>query len=84
MYRYFLFCCEDYYPSGGMEDCVLKTNDLNEMARYIDENYSDDIHISLHYYDIVEDKIMYALRDEFYEDNCFERQKFVCWSKDRE
>lgn len=28
MYRYLVFAYDEYYPSGGMEDCMLKTNDL--------------------------------------------------------
>lgn len=30
LYRYFVFCISEYYPSGGMNDCELKTNDLEQ------------------------------------------------------
>jgi hypothetical protein len=27
-YRYYVFACDTYYPCGGMEDCIYRTNDL--------------------------------------------------------
>ena len=83
MYRYFLFYCCHYYPSGGMTDCQLKTNDFDELARYIDEHYGDEYDYRFHYYDAVEDKIMYAVMDELDENYC-RIYKFAYWSENRE
>lgn len=30
MYRYLVFAHDYYYPFGGIEDCVLMSNDYNE------------------------------------------------------
>ena len=81
MYRYLLFCCLDYYPDGGMGDCVLKTNNYDELVPFIIENYTNDKWCDIHYYDTVEDKAMYALMDEVYEGDCFNRREFDHWSE---
>lgn len=61
MYRYYLFFYYDYYPSGGMEDCVLKTNNFDDLEPFIYENYDEDWYCgTISYYDAVEDKTMYA------------------------
>lgn len=35
MYKYLLFAFDDYYPSGGMDDCIYKFNNLDELKGYI-------------------------------------------------
>ena len=80
--RYLLFCYPEYYPHGGMEDCELKTNNLDELAPYINKNYNDDLFYHFHYYDIVKDKIMYAVMETYDDENYFVRQRFVCWSEE--
>lgn len=83
MYRYFLFYCPHYYPSGGMEDCVLKTNNLDELVPFINENYNDDpYYATIHYYDAVEDKVWYAAMELYQNDDYFERQRFDYWSEE--
>ena len=62
MYRYFLFEYDDFYPAGGMEDCVLKTNDYDELSATVKEKY-DGEHWSFGtaaYYDAMEDKYYIA------------------------
>ena len=54
MYRYYLFLYYSYYPHGGMNDCVLKTNDFNDLKRFVLEDDSDCENIQ--YYDSVTDK----------------------------
>ena len=41
MYRYYLFQCDTYYPSGGMYDCKLKTNNLEDLIPFINKHYSE-------------------------------------------
>ena len=56
MYRYLLFYYPDYYPSGGMEDCVLKTNNFDDLIPFINEHYFEDWYCgTITYYDTVED-----------------------------
>ena len=42
MHRYYLFFYYDYYPRGGMRDCVLKTNNFDDLEKLIHEKYEDD------------------------------------------
>ncbi len=57
MYRYLLFFYYDFYPEGGMNDCVLKTNNFNDMEKYINENLSENWYLgTISYYDTAEDK----------------------------
>lgn len=61
MYRYLLFFYYDYYPSGGMNDCVLKTNNYDDMERVIKEEFQDELTFgNIAYYDTVEDKYFIA------------------------
>jgi hypothetical protein len=41
MYRYLVFAYDRYYPSGGMSDCELKSNDIDEVNEKADELKSD-------------------------------------------
>ena len=82
MYRYFLFHCDIYYPSGGMNDCVLKTNDYTELAPFINANYNDNLCDHIHYYDAWEDKTYNAVMEEYENENYFIRQRFCGWKED--
>lgn len=65
MYRYYLFFYSDYYPYGGMEDCVLKTNNYDDLVPYINEHYGDDWYLgTIAYYDAVEDKYFEAFMEQ--------------------
>ena len=77
--RYLLFCCPDYYPHGGMGDCKLKTDNLDDIVSYINENYNNDLFYDFHCYDIIEDKTMDAVMETYNEGNVV-KQKFICWS----
>ena len=49
MNRWLLFGFDQYYPSGGMDDCVLMSNDASEILerwKMLDYNHS-------HVYDCV-------------------------------
>ena len=64
MYRYLVFAYGQYYPRGGMEDCVLKTNDYKEIERKIQEikkdidNYIEDFD-EVNVYDTHTDEIIF-------------------------
>lgn len=65
MYRYLLFFYKDYYPLGGMEDCVLKTNNYDDLVPYINEHYGDDWYLgTIAYYDAFEDKYFEAIMEK--------------------
>ncbi len=83
MYRYFLFHCDIYYPSGGMRDCVLKTNNFDELVPFINEHYNDNLLDFIHYYDTVEDKCMRAIIEEYENENHFTRQRFCGWEEEK-
>lgn len=56
MYRYLLFTYPGYYPTGGMEDCILKSNSFDEIKQFIKENRVHVFHDNLYVYDIKENK----------------------------
>ena len=61
MYRYLLFFYYDYYPCGDMEDCVLKTNNYDDLIPFINKNYYEDWYRgTITYYDTIEDKYFEA------------------------
>ena len=37
-YRYLAFSYPSYYPGGGMSDCLLRTNDLEEARAKIEQD----------------------------------------------
>ena len=37
MEKYLLFAYRDYYPQGGMEDCILVTDSYEELNEYVPE-----------------------------------------------
>lgn len=79
MYRYLLFCYYDYYPCGGMSDCAFKTNNFDELALYIDNICNNDTFDNFHYYDIIEDKIVYADMEVYEDENGFSKYRFAEW-----
>lgn len=81
MYRYLLFYCPDYYPGGGMRDCDLKTNNIEELIPFINTNYDDDFMSHIHYYDTVEDKVYYAVMETYENEEYYTRQRFVKWEE---
>lgn len=83
MYRYLLFAYLDYYPIGGMGDCVYKTNSFEDMMSTVQEyiKFKDKLcWDDMSYYDFAEDKYYDAIF-EFYstEDDSYAR-RFSTWS----
>lgn len=37
--RYMVFRICQYYPAGGLGDCIFSSDDLEEAKKYLDENY---------------------------------------------
>lgn len=61
MYRYYLFVYNDFYPSGGMEDCVFKTNNFCELEQIVILDYECESYLrTIAYYDAVDDKYFVA------------------------
>ena len=82
MYRYFLFFYYDYYPHGGMEDCVLKTNNFDDLEKFIHENYEDDWYMgTIAYYDTLEDKYFVAYMETYENEDHFDRWRFAGWEE---
>ena len=83
MYRYFLFFYYDYYPYGGMEDCVLKTNNFDDLEQYIHDNYEDDYYQgTISYYDALEDTTMYADMENYDNEDYLTRWRFLRWTEE--
>lgn len=81
MYRYFLFFYNDFYPLGGMEDCVLKTNNFDDLEPFIHANYEGDYYQgTIAYYDALEDKTVYADID-YVEEDYFDKWHFLGWEE---
>ena len=82
MYRYLLFYYNDYYPSGGMDDCVLKTNNFDDLEQFIHKEYEDDyFQGTIHYYDAVKDRIVFAKMEKYKTEDYFIRWKFTGWKE---
>ena len=82
MYRYYLFFYFDYYPHGGMEDCVLKTNNLDDIEKFIHDNYEDDWFLgTIAYYDAMEDKYFVAYMEMYENEDHFDRWRFSEWEE---
>jgi hypothetical protein len=81
MYRYLLFHYPYYYPGGGMRDCELKTNNLDELVPFINQHYDDTLLDYIHYYDTVKDKLYDAVMETYENENYFTRQRFVRWEE---
>lgn len=55
MNRYYVFIYSSFYPTGGMNDCILRTNDLQEaVRRAVHERDENFYHVSV--WDVVEEK----------------------------
>lgn len=82
MYRYLLFYYDDYYPLGGMEDCVLKTNNHDDLEPFIHENYECNYFMgTISYYDALEDKTWRADMERYEDKDCFDRWRFLGWEE---
>lgn len=82
MYRYLLFFYNTYYPYGGMEDCVLKTNNYDDLEKFIHENYESDWYQgNITYYDVMEDKYVHADMDYYEDKDGFDKWKFIGWEE---
>ena len=80
MYRYLLFFYNDYYPRGGMEDCVLKTNNYDDLIPFINKNYYEEWYRgTITYYDTVEDKYFEACMEPCRDDVAYGPYKFDSW-----
>lgn len=53
MGKYLLFAYADYYPCGGMEDCVLVANSIEELNLFIPQYIKEHgwCTDNMHYYD---------------------------------
>lgn len=77
MEKYLLFAYRDYYPRGGMEDCILVADSFEELNLYIpkyirDNEYDFD---NMHYYDCQTSKTYAAEFDE----DIFPKKHFIKW-----
>lgn len=63
MYRYLLFTYSNFYPTGGIEDCIFKSNSLDEIKKFIKENRVHVYHDNIYAFDINNDKTI-DLREE--------------------
>ena len=82
MYRYFLFYCPYYYPDGGMEDCILKTNNLDDIEPFLRTTYKDDHYLcTISYYDALEDKTFYACLEEYENEDHMTRWRILGWEE---
>lgn len=77
MEKYLLFAYLSYYPSGGMDDCILVANSIEELnsyaLKYIEENNRDFDY--MHYYDCQTGK---TYEVEF-DDEVNDRKRFSKW-----
>lgn len=55
MYKYFVFAFPIFYPSGGLRDCILKTNDIKEAINYYNQATDDNV---VEIYDAEKDEII--------------------------
>lgn len=56
MIRYLIFSISDYYPAGGMDDCIYKTDDLQKAKEKLKEAKQEGGHDELYIYDIQTDE----------------------------
>lgn len=82
MYRYLLFFYPYYYPHGGMADCVLKTNNFDDLEQFIHANYEDDYYQgAISCYDTLEDKTWYADMEDYDNEDYCPRWRFLGWEE---
>lgn len=85
MYRYLLFFYQDYYPFGGMEDCVLKTNNYDDLEQFVRANYEGEYYIgTISYYDVLEDKTWCADMEFYENEDHFDRWRFLGWEDEND
>lgn len=53
-YRFLVFGVFNYYPGGGMLDCILKTNHLEKVDEKIERELEKDDYNEYHIYDVME------------------------------
>ena len=86
MEKYLLFAFREYYPSGGMDDCVFVADNLDELnsyaIQYIEDNKYDFDY--MHYYDCNSGKIYEAEFEEKEDGWGFTRKQFVGWNRREE
>lgn len=56
MYRFLLFSYSEYYPAGGMDDVVLKFNNLSDLLNKKDDLDSFEF---IEIYDVKYDNMLY-------------------------
>ena len=82
MDKYLLFAFLEYYPSGGMDDCVFVADNINELnsyaMQYIEDNNNDFDY--MHYYDCNSGKTYEAEFEENADGWGFTRRQFVGWN----
>jgi len=61
MKRYLVFEYEEYYPSGGMNDLVSQTDDIEVAKAHID-SISDGVWIEI--YDTAQCKMVFSVKGE--------------------
>jgi hypothetical protein len=62
-----------------MRDCILKTNNFDELVPFINEHYANALMDSIHYYDTVKDECKHAKMELYENEDNFYKQKFVEW-----
>lgn len=77
--RYLLFAYLEYYPTGGMNDCIFKTNDIGELNSYAKEYAEKEIFYDyMDYYDCQTGETYEA---EIEEHDGNPEKKFVRWRR---
>ena len=81
MEKYLLFAFREYYPCGGMDDCIFVADNIDELnsyaMQYIEDN--NDNFDYMHYYDCNSGKTYEATFEEKEDDWGFTRRRLVGW-----
>lgn len=67
MKRYLAFACLQYYPSGGMQDCVGSFDELHDAKIalcQVDYGGMKDSYVHGHIFDLHEAKIVFAYNND--------------------
>lgn len=82
MKKYLLFAFHEYYPCGGMDDCVFVADNIDELnsyaLQYIEDN-NDDFDC-MYYYDCNSGKTYEAEFEEEIYNLVFTKKRFVGWN----
>ena len=82
MEKYLLFAFREYYPSGGMDDCIFVTDNVDELnsyaMQYIEGNKYDFDY--MYYYDCNSGKTYEAEFEENTDGWRFTKRQFVGWN----